>query len=117
MQLLSLVIEHNSVFNEHFCGGVHCLRMIIETYGLRYTECSNTTLNYQISECNNLEKLARQAGPPLVFDASQKGNWENIRNEAINGKPFRFKREILEAPLNVRHRLCYAAPVALLSSS
>lgn len=41
----------------------------------------------------------------MVFDASQKGNWENIRNEAINGKPFRFKREILEAPLNVSRRL------------
>lgn len=49
-----------------------------------------------------MEKLERQAGPPLVFDASQKGNWENIRNEAMNGKPFRFRSDILEDPPNVR---------------
>ena len=50
----------------------------------------------QILESNYVEKHKRQTGPPLVFDASQKGDWDNIRNGYVDGKPSRIKREILE---------------------
>ncbi|CAM9361361.1 unnamed protein product, partial [Ectocarpus sp. 12 AP-2014] len=50
----------------------------------------------KILECNNIEKLARQTGPLSVFDASQKGDWDNTRNETVNGKPYRLKSTILE---------------------
>ncbi|CAB1096745.1 unnamed protein product [Ectocarpus sp. CCAP 1310/34] len=43
-----------------------------------------------------MEKLARQTGPLSVFDASQKGDWDNTRNETVNGKPYRLKGTILE---------------------
>ena len=65
----------------------------------RYTTATFATR--KILEYNNSEKFARQAGPPLVFDASQKGNWENVRNECFNGKPFRFSGDILEPPPSV----------------
>ncbi|CAN0284943.1 unnamed protein product [Ectocarpus sp. 6 AP-2014] len=51
----------------------------------------------KILECNNMEKLARQTGPLSVFDASQKGDWNNTRNETVNGKPYRLKGTILDA--------------------
>ncbi|CAM9877744.1 unnamed protein product [Scytosiphon promiscuus] len=50
----------------------------------------------KILEWNNLEKLARQTGAFSVFDTSQKGNWENTRNELVNGKHCRLKGTILE---------------------
>lgn len=62
---------------------------------------TTATRTRKILEYNNSEKFARQTGSPLVFDASQKGNWENVRNECINGKPFRFNCDILEPPPSV----------------
>lgn len=55
-----------------------------------------------------MEKLSRQTDPPVAFDGSQKGNWENVRNEVTNGRPFRFRSEIFETPPSVREH-----PVAL----
>eukprot|EP00903_Cladosiphon_okamuranus_P020889 g19182.t1 len=50
----------------------------------------------KILECNNLEKLARQSRAFSVFDASQRGDWNNTRNETLNGKPCRVKGTILD---------------------
>lgn len=49
-----------------------------------------------------MEKLARQTAPLPVFDASQRGDWDNTRNETVNGKPCRLKGTILEALPQVR---------------
>ncbi|CAM9396635.1 unnamed protein product [Pylaiella littoralis] len=51
----------------------------------------------KILEANNLEKLARQTSPHSVFDVSQRGDWDNTRNETVNGKPCRQRGTILEA--------------------
>lgn len=56
----------------------------------------------QILERNNVEKLARQTGPNSVYDASQRGDWNNTRNETINGKPCQLKGTILEELPQVR---------------
>lgn len=74
---------------------------------LELSSPSTPKLPEQVLEYNNEEKKARQVGPPLVFDASQKGNWENIRNETMNGKPFRFKSEAFEPPPSVRITYIY----------
>lgn len=56
----------------------------------------------QILERNNLEKLARQTGELSVFDVSQRGDWNNTRNEAINGKPCQLRGTVLEELPKVR---------------
>lgn len=55
---------------------------------------------HQVLEFNNQERLARCTGPPALFDPSQKGNWENVRNETMNRRSFQFKSEAFE-PLPV----------------
>lgn len=63
---------------------------------------SRRDTRFQILEYNNEEKTVRQAARCRLFDVSQKGNGENIRNETINGKPVRFRSDMLEDPLKVR---------------
>lgn len=57
----------------------------------------------QILECNNFEKLARQTRVLTVFDVSQRGDWNNTRNETVNGKPCHLKGTILEELPKVLH--------------
>ncbi|CAM9587870.1 unnamed protein product, partial [Discosporangium mesarthrocarpum] len=52
----------------------------------------------KVLEYNNVHKFSRQEGRREVFDVSQKGNWENVRNETLNGKPFRFRSDKFESP-------------------
>ncbi|CAN0006032.1 unnamed protein product, partial [Choristocarpus tenellus] len=55
----------------------------------------------KVVEHNNVQKLARQREGLELFDVSQKGSWENVRNEALNGKAFRFRSDKFDSPPTV----------------